>query len=587
VLPRSKQAAVKWEDYYQLKKPKPTFDQIKSSLIDSNNNFAVIHGKASESYEIDIDGEGGKQYLEQVFPRFNSNLQCAIKNTMRVVTSNGQKIIFKYRPEEWPEGIDTIRGLWKGQGKHNRIDLQGNGSYSLGVGSVHPDGSVYSLAHGSEFNPLMLTKPEIEELVDIIAGDEYNGTSGSELLKSYYIAAADRSFNDKIKPLDPLDDETITTLAANAKKYYVDGSKNDFTLGLCGVLRKMGVSYDDVYKLEYRIDAGDSKNLNRVKYIFNHKGPLAGKRYLTKVLAAQCMNQFEIPYALDELFKPIEGLKDREPANQGKQNLIEEAGETITKTQRFLTIEESKDILYYNGNGVYVSGGNVLIEKEAERLYGYKLSNKVLYEIKGHIMRRTYHKHSEIDADINIINVKNGLYNIQTGKLMKHSPNYLSVNQKPIVYNPKAIPELFGKYLHDGLYPTEVRTAVECMAYTFYRDNIFETITDLFGYGSNGKSVLTSILTALHGEENVSNVPLSAMLKNQFALSDLEGKDVNIDSELSGATIYDTAVLKKLTGNQPIRIERKNQKAYDTKLYAKLWFSTNKIPQTADDSCIL
>jgi putative DNA primase/helicase len=106
----------------------------------------------------------------------------------------------------------------------------------------------------------------------------------------------------------------------------------------------------------------------------------------------------------------------------------------------------------------------------------------------------------------------------------------------------------------------------------------------LFGYGSNGKSVLTSLLTALHGERNVSNLPLSAMLKNQFALSDLEGKDVNIDSELSGSTIYDTAILKKLTGNQPIRIERKGQQAYDTKLYAKLWFSANKIPQTTDDS---
>jgi hypothetical protein len=33
-------------------------------------------------------------------------------------------------------------------------------------------------------------------------------------------------------------------------------------------------------------------------------------------------------------------------------------------------------------------------------------------------MRRTYHKRSEIDADINIINLKNGLYNIQTGEFI-------------------------------------------------------------------------------------------------------------------------------------------------------------------------
>ena len=46
----------------------------------------------------------------------------------------------------------------------------------------------------------------------------------------------------------------------------------------------------------------------------------------------------------------------------------------------------------------------------------------------------------------------------------------------------------------------------------------------------------------------------------------------------------DAAILKKLTGKQPVRIQRKNQRAYDTKLYAKLFFSANKIPGSADDS---
>jgi phage/plasmid-associated DNA primase len=83
---------------------------------------------------------------------------------------------------------------------------------------------------------------------------------------------------------------------------------------------------------------------------------------------------------------------------------------------------------------------------------------------------------------------------------------------------------------------------------------------------------------------NISNVPLSAMIKNTFALSDLENKDINIDTELSSATIYDSAILKKLTGRQPIRIERKNQRAYDAILHAKLFFSANKIPNASDDS---
>jgi hypothetical protein len=35
------------------------------------------------------------------------------------------------------------------------------------------------------------------------------------------------------------------------------------------------------------------------------------------------------------------------------------------------------------------------------------------------------------------------------------------------------------------------------------------------------------------------------MLRDAFALSDLEDKNINVDTELSSATIYDAAILKK------------------------------------------
>ena len=114
---------------------------------------------------------------------------------------------------------------------------------------------------------------------------------------------------------------------------------------------------------------------------------------------------------------------------------------------------------------------------------------------------------------------------------------------------------------------------MELFTYTFHRDNPFEIITTLLGYGSNGKSVLLGLLTSLHGPNNISNVSLKSILTNRFALSDLENKTVNIDTELSSTTIEDATILKKLTGRQPIRIERKNEKAYDTRLYAS-YFST-------------
>ena len=192
----------------------------------------------------------------------------------------------------------------------------------------------------------------------------------------------------------------------------------------------------------------------------------------------------------------------------------------------------------------------------------------------------------QIDSDINIINLKNGLYYINENLLLPHTPDYLSINQKSIMYDKKRKAEAICKFLKEILYPRDIRTGIEAIAYTFHRDYTIETIFMLHGFGANGKTVFTNLLTSLHGADNVSNVPLSEMLGDRFALSDMENKDLNIDNQLVGQTIKEAAVLKKLTGGsrQRIRIQRKNQKAYDTTIYAKLFFNANRIPDSQDIS---
>ncbi|WP_186434034.1 phage/plasmid primase, P4 family [Candidatus Nitrosocosmicus arcticus] len=268
-----------------------------------------------------------------------------------------------------------------------------------------------------------------------------------------------------------------------------------------------------------------------------------------------------------------------------KPELIEIAAESILEKVHFITIEESQAILFYK-DGVYVNGGEILIDKMAEAEFKYELSNYDLSEIKGHIKRKTYVSISDFDKDLSIINLKNGLYNWKKDELTPHHQSYYSTIQEPIWYDPNAKPKMFWTFLKQVLYPTDIRTVVEAMAYTFYRDCPFEYYFKLFGDGRNGKSVFTSLLTQLHGEKNVSNVSLSSLIDNRFALSDLEFKDINIDTELSGVMIKDTSLLKKLTGGrkQPNRIERKYKDACDTYIYAKLFFNTNAITNTPDQT---
>ena len=117
---------------------------------------------------------------------------------------------------------------------------------------------------------------------------------------------------------------------------------------------------------------------------------------------------------------------------------------------RFLTIEETKEILFYDKEkGVYVSGGDIIIEKELDKKYGFKLKTADITEIKNYVMRKTYTKREEFDSDIDIINLENGLYNWSTGEFFPHTPDYYSLNQKPITYNPEARPKLFIKFLRE------------------------------------------------------------------------------------------------------------------------------------------
>ena len=163
-----------------------------------------------------------------------------------------------------------------------------------------------------------------------------------------------------------------------------------------------------------------------------------------------------------------------------------------------------------------------------------------------------YKSRKEIDADINIINLENGLYDIANNILKPHYPEYLSISQKPFSFDSIAKPKLFGKFLSQVLYPSEIRTAIEVAAYTFYRDCPFEYYFKLNGHGANEKSVFTGLLTKMHGEKNVSNVSLLSLINNRFALSDLEFKDALLHDYFKSFFVDALVLLKNVNSHNLI-----------------------------------
>jgi putative DNA primase/helicase len=264
-------------------------------------------------------------------------------------------------------------------------------------------------------------------------------------------------------------------------------------------------------------------------------------------------------------------------------DLKQDYTEQLMEKYQFVTLDDTMEIRYYY-NGAYLSKGEQLIKKELEQIGGFSVNINLRREIIEHIKNRTLKSRSEFDKDLNVINVKNGLYHITENKITPHTPDYLSLVQKPITYDPEAKSELFEKFLSEVVYRQDIRTLKEAMAYTFHSANPYEYYFIRIGKGGNGKGVCDQMLIALHGMENVSNIKLQQLQDNRFTKYHLIGKDVNIDPELSSGRIKDLAVLKELTGQIPIFVEAKGKDGYEVVLHVKNLFSANELPPIEDDT---
>lgn len=492
---------------------------------------------------IDIDNETGlRDFLSSLGKKVTKIKELAKLTLVEQHKDNVKRAhIYFISPIQFPvKGSNTKIGIEvKGEGTHGLIFVSP---------SIHENGFDYEIIGTKNIMSLNLKQAsELIEHINLICtkyGSKYTGKGNNTRLTP--------KIKKMVKELEI--DNTITIS---------EGERHKTLISIANSILKRHQS--------------TSTSIDNLKNFFED---------INNLLCLPCpLPSKEINGIWESAIKFVEENKEQNKLVQLKKKaaLIGEACENIMASYHFLTIEESKEILYYQ-DGVYIKGGETLIEKELEKYYDYQLSTCNINEIKGHIMRKTYTKSQEFDKNSNIINVKNGLYNIQTETLEQHNPNYYSIKQKPITYNSAIKPKLFWRFLKEVLYPLQIKTAVEIMAYTFLKNNLFEYYFVLVGNGANGKSVFTGLLTALHGINNVSNVPLGALLTNNFALADLENKDVNIDTELSNTTIKDMSILKKLTGKQPIRIERKNKDAYDIPVNTKLFFNANFMPDTSDDS---
>src|SRR5215207_866418 len=162
---KSKEPAIKWTPY-QSSYPKGT--DLVQWFSNSDTNIAIVTGKISAIFAIDIDSEEAAEYYNnKINACGDEQLISANNNTMKIKTGLGNtNIIFGFNIQEYVnEKLENLI-LWKdNKNDHSEIRIKGEKSYVVAPPSIHPNGKKYTLVNG--MNPITLSKEQIKKIMDL------------------------------------------------------------------------------------------------------------------------------------------------------------------------------------------------------------------------------------------------------------------------------------------------------------------------------------------------------------------------------------------------------------------------------------
>jgi putative DNA primase/helicase len=246
-----------------------------------------------------------------------------------------------------------------------------------------------------------------------------------------------------------------------------------------------------------------------------------------------------------------------------------------------LNIIEYHQRLYLFKDGCYRAADNDVLQMITD-MYP-ESTKKEREEVMDYIRIQKHVDYPDIQEYI--INLKNGRLDLRTMELLPHTPDVVDFQQVNAAYNPTAYNETLDAMLWKvfcGDYQL-YKLFEEIMGYCLVKNCRRQKIFIFFGEGSNGKSTVLRMMRHFIGMGNYSTLSMQD-LETTFRPAELENKLMNIGDDIPATQIKDSSKLKCLSRGEPVTVERKNKNPFDLVNYAKIIFSTNKIPPVADKS---
>ncbi len=187
----------------------------------------------------------------------------------------------------------------------------------------------------------------------------------------------------------------------------------------------------------------------------------------------------------------------------------------------------------------------------------------------------------EADPDEKFLAFHNGLLDLSTGNLLPHSPQHFITYCLDCHLLTPDVPipcPVFEHLLNDitGGDISMMTRIWEIIGYCLTPDMLGKAMFVFQGVPNSGKSLLCDLISSFFPPNKVSALDIHA-LKQQFAMSELEGKALCISADLPNAPLDAASVsnIKKLTGRDVVSADKKYSARKQFKFFGKIIAATN------------
>jgi putative DNA primase/helicase len=182
-----------------------------------------------------------------------------------------------------------------------------------------------------------------------------------------------------------------------------------------------------------------------------------------------------------------------------------------------------------------------------------------------------------------MVNLANGIYDLDKSELIPHHPKFGCRSQVPTAYSPQDTCPRWKQFLNE-IFEGDIEKQLllqEYLGYVLMPTCRFEKALFMYGSGANGKSTVIKILEIITGKTNISHLTLED-LSNRFQIAYLKGKMVNMAAEVDTTARAGTEVLKMAISGDTLEGDQKFGQRITFQSQVKFIFAMNSPPVIAD-----